>query len=108
MLPKEKHLEESIENYLIADGYEQGHSQQFDLQYCLFTEDLFRFLEATQQDLIDQFKANRGAGWKKAFLDLINSNINRRGLISVLRNGVEDIMMNGTFRLFYNKPNLRR
>ncbi|MDU2121560.1 MAG: DEAD/DEAH box helicase family protein [Clostridium celatum] len=106
MLPKEKHLEESIENYLISDGYEQGHSQQFDLQYCLFTEDLFRFLEATQQDLIEQFKANRGAGWKKAFLDLINSNINRRGLISVLRNGIEDIMMNGTFRLFYNKPNL--
>lgn len=106
MLPKEKHLEESIENYLIYYGYEQGHSQEFDLQYCLFTEDLFRFLEATQQDLLNQFKANRGTAWKKAFLDLISFNIKRRGLIHVLRNGIEDIMMNGTFRLFYNKPNL--
>ena len=45
MLPKERNLEESIENYLVSTGYEQGHSQEFDLQYCLFTEDLFRFLE---------------------------------------------------------------
>lgn len=43
---------------------------------------------------------------EKGFLRFGNSNINRRGLISVLRNGIEDIMMNGTFRLFYNKPNL--
>lgn len=107
MLPKEKNLEGSIENYLISSGYEQGHSQEFDLQYFLFTEDLFRFLEATQKELIDEFRANHGANWKKSFLDLVNSNIKKRGLISVLRNGIEDIMMNGTFRLFYNKPNLR-
>lgn len=106
MLPKERHLEESIENYLVSCGYEQGHSQEFDLQYCLFTEDLFRFLEATQKDLLDEFKSNRGANWKKAFLDLVNSNITKKGLISVLRNGIEDIMMNGTFKMFFNKPNL--
>lgn len=106
MLPKERHLEEAIEDYLVSTGYEQGHAQEFDLQYCLFTEELFRFLEATQHELLDQFKFNRGGGWKKAFLDLLNSNITKRGLISVLRNGVEDVMMNGTFKLFYNKPNL--
>ena len=106
MLPKERNLEESIENHLVSMGYEQGNSQEFDLQYCLFSDDLFRFLEATQKELIDEFKSNRGAGWKKAFLDLVTSNIKRRGLIHVLRNGVEDIMMNGTFNLFYNKPNL--
>lgn len=106
MLPKEKNLEENIENYLVSVGYEQGYSQEFDLQYCLFTEDLFRFLEATQKDLLDEYKCNHGSNWKKSFLDLINSNISRRGLIHILRNGIEDIMMNGTFKLFYNKPNL--
>ncbi|MCI9917713.1 type I restriction endonuclease subunit R [Clostridioides difficile] len=106
MLPKEKHLEESIENHLVSIGYEQGHSQEFDLENCLFVEDLFRFLEITQKELLDEFKYNRGSNYKKAFIDLINSNIKRRGLISVLRNGVEDIMMNGKFQLFYNKPNL--
>ena len=80
MLPKERNLEESIENHLVSMGYEQGHSQEFDLQYCLFSDDLFRFLEATQKELIDEFKSNRGAGWKKAFLDLVSSNIKRRGL----------------------------
>ncbi len=105
MLPKEKHLEESIENYLVSDGYEQGHSQEFNLEYCLFTEDLFRFLEESQKDLLDEFKSNKGVAWKKAFLDLVNSNITKRGLISVLRNGVEDVMMTGTFQLFFSKPN---
>lgn len=106
MLPKERNLEEIIENHLVSIGYEQGHSQDFDLQYCIFTDDLFRFLEATQSDLMDEFKNSRGGNWKKSFLDLVNSNITRRGLISVLRNGIEDIMMNGTFKLFFNKPNL--
>ena len=32
MLPKERNLEESIENNLVSMGYEQGHSQEFDLQ----------------------------------------------------------------------------
>ncbi|MEN2259560.1 DEAD/DEAH box helicase family protein [Paraclostridium benzoelyticum] len=106
MLPKEKHLEESIENHLVSIGYEQGNSREFDIENCLFTEDLFRFLENTQKELLDEFKYNRGSNYKKAFIDLVNSNIKRRGLISVLRNGVEDIMMNGKFQLFYNKPNL--
>ena len=39
MLSKERNLEESIKNYLVSIGYEQGHSQQLDLQYCLFTLD---------------------------------------------------------------------
>lgn len=106
MLPKEKNLEESIENHLVSIGYEQGNSREFDIENCLFTEDLFRFLENTQKELLDEFKYNRGSNYKKAFIDLVNSNIKRRGLISVLRNGVEDIMMNGKFQLFYNKPNL--
>jgi len=106
LLPKERNLEESIENHLVSIGYEQGHSQEFDLQYCLFTEDLFRFLEATQKDLMDEFRGNRGANWRKSFLDLLSTNIEKRGLISVLRNGIEDIMMNGIFKLFFNKPNL--
>ncbi|GKZ02149.1 type I restriction endonuclease subunit R [Paraclostridium bifermentans] len=106
MLPKEKNIEESIENHLVSIGYEQGNSQEFDIENCLFTEDLFRFLENTQKELLDEFKYNRGSNYKKAFIDLVNSNIKRRGLISVLRNGVEDIMMNGKFQLFYNKPNL--
>ena len=105
MLPKEINLEESIENYLVSGGYEQGVSTEFDLQYCLLKDDLFRFLESTQKDLIDEFKYTRGATWKKAFLDLVDSNIKKRGLIHVLRNGIEDIMMNGKFELVYFKPN---
>lgn len=84
MLPKEKNLEEAIENYLVSIGYEQGHSQEFDLSSCLFTEDLFRFLENTQKELLDEFKYNRGSNYKKAFVDLVNSNIRARGLISGL------------------------
>ena len=58
MLPKEKNLEESIENYLVSTGYEQGHSQEFDFEYCLFTDDLFRFLENTQKELLEIGRAH--------------------------------------------------
>ena len=52
MLPKEKHLEESIENHLVSIGYEQGHSQEFDLENCLFVEDLFRFFREYSKRII--------------------------------------------------------
>ncbi|WP_315076811.1 hypothetical protein [uncultured Clostridium sp.] len=58
MLPKERNLEKAIENHIVSSGYEQGHSQEFDLQYCLFSDDLFRFLVDTQKDLINEFKFN--------------------------------------------------
>ena len=84
MLPKEKHLEESIENHLVSIGYEQGHSQEFDLENCLFVEDLFRFLENTQSELFDEFKYNKGSNYKKAFVDLVNSNIKSASNFSIL------------------------
>ncbi|MDB2060223.1 type I restriction endonuclease subunit R [Clostridium perfringens] len=105
MLPKEIKLEEYIENYLVSTGYEQGCSQEFDFKYCLFTEDLFRFLNATQEDLLNEYKGIYGATWKSSLLDKISSEIRNRGLIAVLRHGFEDMMMNGKFHLFYNKPN---
>lgn len=105
MLPKEIKLEEYIENYLVSTGYEQGCSQEFDFKYCLFTEDLIRFLNATQEDLLNEYKSIYGAAWKSSLLDKINSEIRNRGLIDVLRRGFEDMMMNGKFHLFYNKPN---
>ncbi|MFL0167260.1 hypothetical protein [Candidatus Clostridium helianthi] len=40
MLPKEKNLEESIEDYLVSIGYEQGISHEFYLQHCLLKDDL--------------------------------------------------------------------
>ena len=106
MLPKEKDLEILIEDYLVSAGYEQGSSTEFNIENSLFTQDLFKFIENTQKELLDQFKANRGTSYKKAFIDLINREIKTKGLIHVLRNGVEDIMMNGKFELFYNRPNL--
>ena len=65
MLPKEKNLEEAIENYLVSIGYEQGHSQEFDLSSCLFTEDLFRFLENTQKNYLMSLNITEEAIIKK-------------------------------------------
>ena len=105
MLPKEKDFEELIENSLLSLGYEKGSSSEFDLQNNLFLDDLFRFLENTQKEKLDEFKLNRGNNWEKEFINGLNSDIDRRGLIDVLRNGYEDCMMNGKFELFFNKPN---
>ena len=87
MLPKEKEFEELIEMSLLSSGYEKGSSSEFDLQNNLFLDDLFRFLENTQKEKIDEFKLHRGNNWKKEFINGLNSDIDRRGLIDVLRNG---------------------
>lgn len=105
MLPKEKDFENLIEKHLVATGYEQGSSYDFDLKYCLFKDDLFRFIEVTQGEQLEQFRESRGATWQTAFLDRLDTEIKHRGLIDVLRNGIVDYAVNGKFYLAYFKPN---
>lgn len=105
LLPKEKDFEYTLENYLVSTGYEQGVSGDFDLEYCIFKTDLFRFLEQTQGELLDEFKKSRGVSWQKALLDRLDIEIRNRGLIDVLRSGITDYSVNGTIQLMYFRPN---
>lgn len=49
----EKGFESLIVNWLVNhNGYEQGHSHDFNTEYALDTARLFRFLKNTQPDAV--------------------------------------------------------
>ena len=109
----EKDIEELIEKSLIEDnslqsGYRQSASSQFDRDSCLNKTQLIEFLESTQKDLLDEFKKINGKRWENRLLDTIDTNIKQKGLIEVLRKGIEDYSLNENLQLIYFKPNNKK
>ena len=104
-LPKEIQLETLLTEILIENGYIQGIPQDFDKFNGIDRAMLLRFIETTQKETLEMFKNGRGANWEKLLIERISSEIDRRGLVDVLRYGVEDYTINGKFDLAYFKPN---
>ena len=54
---KESGLESLLVNWLVNhNGYEQGHSHDFNTEYALDTTRLFRFLKNTQPDAVKKLQ----------------------------------------------------
>jgi type I restriction enzyme R subunit len=104
-LTNERNLEELIENSLIKNGYIQGVPQEFDRTYAIDKGMFLKFLEKTQKDKLDTFKKSNGSGWEKILFDRINSEIETRGMIDVLRHGIEHYSLNSSIDIAYFKPN---
>lgn len=102
---KEKDVEEAIESSLIKSGFAQSASSDFDRKSCINKVELFKFLEATQKELLEEFKKTRASNWQEKLIDMINTNIKQKGLITILRDGVEDYSLPSNLRLVYFKPN---
>lgn len=102
---KEKDIEEAIQNALIKSGFAQSVSSDFDRVSCINKKELFKFLESTQNELLEEFKKSRPTNWQEKLIDLIDNKIKNRGLIEVLRDGVEDYTLTSNLRLVYFKPN---
>lgn len=104
-LTKEKELEELIEDSLIQNGYIQGVPQEFDRTYSIDKGMFLQFLEKTQQEKLEIFKKSNGSSWEKTLFDRINAEIESRGMIDVLRHGIEHYSLNTTLDIAYFKPN---
>lgn len=104
-LPKEQNLENLIEDSLIQNGYIQGVPQEFDRTYAIDKGMFLNFLEKTQKDKLDTFKKSNGSGWEKTLFDRINTEIESRGMIDVLRHGVEHYSLTSSLDIAYFKPN---
>ncbi len=101
----EKDIEKLIESSLIQNGYRQSKSEDFDKNYCINKKELVKFLEETQKELLEEFKKSRPQNWEVKIFDLIDADIKRKGLIKVLREGVEDFSLSSNLQLVYFKPN---
>ena len=104
-LTNERNLEELIEDSLIQNGYIQGVPQEFDRTYAIDKGMFLQFLEKTQQEKLEIFKKSNGSSWEKTLFDRINAEIESRGMIDVLRHGIEHYSLNTTLDIAYFKPN---
>lgn len=87
---KESGLEALIVKWMVEqNGYEQGTNADYNREYAVDETRLFRFLQDTQPDALEKLGIFKSALKKKRFLNRLQGEIAKRGIIDVLRNGVK-------------------
>jgi type I restriction enzyme R subunit len=103
---KENPFRDEIYDYLLNSGYCPGKKTDYDFRNALDRARLFDFLESSQKEQLEQFKATHGKGYKDRFIKLLNDKINSRGLLLSLNEPIEDYTSSTRFYLAFFKPNL--
>ena len=111
---KEAGLEQLIVDALVHDnGYEHGANEDYNRDYAIDESRLFRFLEKTQSDemaIIELPCGGSGETYdlaKQRFLNFLQGEITKRGVVDVLRNGVKYYPCPCSLVLFYPTPSER-
>jgi type I restriction enzyme R subunit len=89
-----------------GSGYFAGNSKDYDRTHAIDVAQLFAFLKATQPRELDRLgignlRNPKDINWLK-FLSRLSGEIERRGVIDVMRKGVDDGPLR--FTLFYGTP----
>lgn len=100
---KESGLESLIVKWLVEqNGYEQGANEDYNRDYTIDETRLFRFLQDTQPDSLTKLGVFKSEMKKKQFLNRLQGEIAKRGIIDVLRNGVK--VYPASLIMFYLTP----
>jgi type I restriction enzyme R subunit len=100
---KESGLESLIVKWLVEhNGYERGTNADYNREYAVDETRLFRFLTETQPDALEKLGVHQSDMKKKQFLNRLQGEIAKRGIIDVLRNGVKVYPAN--LIMFYLTP----
>ena len=91
-----------------GNGWIAGHPNDYDRAHCLDVRQLFAFLHATQPDTLKKLGISNYRDGKdiarQKFLSRISAEIGKRGVIDVLRRGIDHGPLK--FELFYGTPSL--
>lgn len=100
---KESGLESLIVKWLVEHNeYEQGNNADYNRDYAIDETRLFRFLKETQPDEMDKLGVFKTDIKKKQFLNRLQGEVAKRGIIDVLRNGIKVYPAN--LIMFYLTP----
>lgn len=100
---KESGLETLIVDYLEkSNHYEQGKNSDYNKDYAIDETRLFRFLNSTQPDEMEKLGVLNNEHKKAQFLDRLQGEIVKRGIIDILRNGIKVYPAN--LIMFYMTP----
>ncbi|MBU1044089.1 MAG: DEAD/DEAH box helicase family protein [Candidatus Omnitrophica bacterium] len=99
----EKAFEELIEQSLLVDGgYVKGDPTNFNRDLAIDTSVLLQFIKETQKDVWEELESIHNAEIEKKFLYRLNQELDVRGMLDCLRNGIIDY--GKKFKLAYFKP----
>ncbi len=83
-------------------GYRKRKPEDYDRTLCLLPRDVVDFALATQPKEWKKLEQHHGAAVREQFLKRLAAEIERRGALDVLRNGIKD--SGCKFRLAYFRP----
>ncbi len=85
-----------------SGGYRRRHFEDYDRALCLLPRDVMDFVLATQPKEWEKLTQHHGAAVREQFLQRLATEIERRGALDVLRNGIKD--SGCRFQLAYFRP----
>ena len=88
--------EKSFEDLLVAhlveqNGYESGTSKDYAPEYGFDPTRLEAFLRSTQPDTVEKSRIFASDTDRRKFLERVNDELTKRGVVDVLRNGVKHL-----------------
>lgn len=87
---REDGLEALIVKWLVQhNGYEEGTNADYDKEFAVDETRLFRFLQDTQPVQMEKLGVFHSDQKKRQFLIRLQSELAKRGIIDVLRNGIK-------------------
>ena len=98
----EKGLENRICNLLQESGWLPGDNQDYNAASCVDLAHLSAFLQDTQPETAQALHLDSGDNTRRQFLNRLKVQISSRGIIDVLRNGIDHGP--NSIRLFYGTP----
>ena len=99
----EKGLEALIETSLINEAkYERGDPNNYDREFCVDRATFFGFMQNTQPKSAERVGIGTTTNAEDRFLKRLSDQIQTRGIVDVLRNGIKD--RDVTITLYYSKP----
>ena len=98
----ERKFENHIEYELEESGYKKRKTDSYDKDLCSIPEDLIGFIKDTQPKQYEKLENQYGPQTEEKLLKRISDEIEKRGLIDVLRRGIKD--RGSSFQLVYFEP----
>ena len=100
----EKGLETRTINLLLESGWLPGDNQDYQPASCVDLAQLAAFLHNTQPETAQALNLDSDDNTRRQFLNRLENEIQNRGIIDVLRKGIEHGQH--AIRLFYGTPSL--
>lgn len=98
----EKRFESEIEYALLQNGYIKGDPKNYNKELAMDTGEVLEFIKSTQAHEWDLLSKRHGPLYEQNFLRRLDNELKRRGMLDVLRHGIDDTGV--SFKLSYFKP----